>query len=161
MIALIAGIGLYAISSMLNLFFGWGFFRLVLLTSSFVLCYVVSGGLRATIYNEVFQFALTIVGLAPLTVKVLRDFHGIGELRKSVPCGMAHIWSSLHLMQPKTATFDVTGIVLGLGLVLSFGYWCTDFLLIQRALAARSMRESIQTPLIAANLSNYFSRPCS
>jgi len=156
MMALIAGIGLYAISSVLHLFFGFSFFRLTLLTSGFVLCYVVSGGLRATIYNEVLQFILTIVGLAPLMVKVLRDFHGIGELRKGLPYGMNHIWSPLPLMRPETATFDITGVVLGLGLVLSFGYWCTDFLLIQRALTARSMRESIQTPLIAAIFKLFF-----
>jgi len=157
MMALIAGIGLYAISSVLHLFFGWSFFRLILLTSGFVLCYVVSGGLRATIYNEVLQFMLTIVGLAPLMVKVLRDFHGIRELRKSLPYGMNHIWSPLPLMWRQTATFDITGVVLGLGLVLSFGYWCTDFLLIQRALTARSMRESIETPLIAAIFKLFFS----
>jgi len=156
MMALIAGIGLYAISSVLHLFFGWSLFRLILLTSGFVLCYVVSGGLRATIYNEVFQFALTVLGLAPLMVKVIRDFHGIGDLRKSLPYEMAHIWSSLPLMRPHTASFDITGVVFGLGLVLSFGYWCTDFLLIQRALAARNMRESIQTPLIAAIFKLFF-----
>ena len=156
MMALIAGIGLYAISSVLHLFFGWSFFQLILLTSGFVLCYVVSGGLRATIYNEVFQFALTIVGLAPLMIKVLRDFHGIGELRKELPYGMTHIWKSLPMMRPQTATLDVTGIVFGLGIVLSFGYWCTDFLLIQRALAARNMRESIQTPLIAGAFKLFF-----
>ena len=122
MMALIAGIGLYAISSVVHLFFGLSFFRLTLLTSGFVLCYVVSGGLRATIYNEVLQFILTIVGLAPLMVKVLRDFHGIGELRKGLPYGMNHIWSPLPLMRQETATFDITGVVLGLGLVLSFGY---------------------------------------
>lgn len=156
MMALIAGIGLYAISSVLHLFFGWSFFQLVLLTSGFVLCYVVSGGLRATIYNEVFQFTLTILGLIPLMIKVLRDFHGINELRGDLPYGMTHIWSSLPLMQPQTATLDVTGVVLGLGFVLSFGYWCTDFLLIQRALAARNMRESIQTPLIAGVFKLFF-----
>ena len=156
MMALIAGIGLYAISSVLHLFFGWSFFRLILLTSCFVLCYVVSGGLRATIYNEIFQFALTIVGLAPLMVMVLRDFHGIKGLRKDLPYEMTHIWSPLPMMRPQSATLDVTGIVLGLGFVLSFGYWCTDFLLIQRALAARNMRESIQTPLIAAVFKLFF-----
>jgi SSS family solute:Na+ symporter len=156
MMALIAGIGLYAISSVLHLFFGWSFFRLILLSSGFVLCYVVSGGLRATIYHEVFQFTLTIVGLAPLMVKVLRDFHGIGDLRNRLPPGLAHIWSSLPVTRPQTATFDITGVVLGLGLVLGFGYWCTDFLLIQRALTARNMRESIQTPLIAAIFKLFF-----
>ena len=146
MIALIAGVGLYAISSVLHLFFGWSFFWLILLISGFVLSYVVSGGLKATIYNEVFQFTLTIVGLVPLMIKVLRDFHGIGTFQKVLPYGMTHIWDPLPLMRPRTATFDVTGVVLGLGLVLSFGYWCTDFLLIQRALTARNMRGSIQTP---------------
>jgi SSS family solute:Na+ symporter len=71
-----------------------------------------------------------------------------------------HIWSPLPLMRPQTAPFDITRVVLGLGLVLSFGYWCTDFLLIQRALTARSMRESIQTPLIAAIFKLFF-QPCS
>jgi SSS family solute:Na+ symporter len=109
MMALIAGIGLYAISSVLHLFFGWSFFRLTLLTSGFVLCYVVSGGLRATIYNEVLQFILTIVGLTPLMVKVLRDFHGIGELRKGLPYGMNHVWGPLPLMRPQTAAFASPG----------------------------------------------------
>jgi len=103
MMALIAGVGLYAISSVLHLFFGWSFFWLILLISGFVLSYVVSGGLKATIYNEVFQFTLTIVGLVPLMIKVLRDFHGIGTFQKVLPYGMTHIWDPLPLMRPRTA----------------------------------------------------------
>src|ERR1700722_15593594 len=134
---LVSGIGLYAISFVLHLFFGWDFFRLMLIVSGVVLCYILFGGLRATLYNEVLQFAVTIAGLLPLTVKVLHDFHGINGIRERLPVALNHLWSTLAVYRPHTAALDVTGVVFGLGVVLSFGYWCTDFLLIQRALTAR------------------------
>jgi len=150
MMTLVSGIGLYAISFVLHLFFGWDFFRLMLVVSSVVLCYILFGGLRATLYNEVLQFAVTIAGLLPLTVKVLRDFHGINGIRERLPVALDHLWSTLSVYRPHTAALDVTGVVFGLGVVLSFGYWCTDFLLIQRALTARGAQGALRTPLIAA-----------
>ena len=156
MMAFIAGISLYAISSVLHIFFGWSFLRVVLVTSTVVLCYILTGGLRATIYNEVLQLSLTIAGLIPLVYLVLHDFHGLHGLNDKLPSGMTHIWKSMPLMQPRLATMDIFGVVFGLGFILSCGYWCTDFLLIQRSLAAREVEGSINTPLIAATAKLFF-----
>jgi SSS family solute:Na+ symporter len=156
MMIFVAGISLYAISSVLSLFFGWSFFRIALVTSTVILCYSLVGGLRATIYNEILQFSLTIAGLLPLAYLVFRDFHGVHGVLRSLPYGMSHIWTSLPVGQPHTATMDVFGLVIGLGFVLSCGYWCTDFILIQRALAAFDVEGSVNTPLLAAIAKLFF-----
>jgi SSS family solute:Na+ symporter len=150
MMVLIAGISLYAISSVLHLFFGWSFSLIALIAASVVLCYALTGGLRATIYNEIFQLSLTIAGLLPMAFFIYKDFHGVSGIMQQLPAAKTHLWTTLPLMQPATATMDVFGVVFGLGFVLSFGYWCTDFVLIQRALVARSAEGAMRTPLLAA-----------
>ena len=156
MMIFISGISLYAISSVLTLFFGWSFLRIALISSAVILCYSLAGGLKATIYNEILQFALTIAGLIPLSWLVIRRFHGVRPILRNLPFGIAHVWTSLPLVQPRTATMDVFGLVFGLGLILSCGYWCTDFILIQRALAAKDLQSSINTPLFAAVAKLFF-----
>ncbi len=148
--ALVAGISLYAISAVLHVFLGWTFSRVSVLACSVVLCYTALGGLRATIYTEILQLVLTIAGVLPLTYKILHDFDGIAGIRNRLPHEMAHIWTTLTWMNPTGAKLDRTGVIVGLGAVLSFGYWCTDFLIIQRALTARNLQNAIKTPLIAA-----------
>jgi solute:Na+ symporter, SSS family len=150
MMVLISGISLYAIAGVLHLFFGWNFSAVAIVAASVVLCYAFAGGLKATIYNEVLQLALTIAGIAPMAVAVYRNFNGISGILLQLPSAKAHIWTTLPWMQPKTATMDVFGVVFGLGFVLSFGYWCTDFVLIQRALAARTAEGAMRTPLLAS-----------
>ena len=147
---LVSGISLYAISTVLHLFFGWSFSVVMIPAAFVVLCYVFAGGVKATIYNEVFQLALTVGGIAPMAICVYRSFHGVRGIMAQLPAEKTHVWSILPLMKPRTATMDTFGVVLGLGAILSFSYWCTDFLLIQRALAARTAQGAIQTPLIAA-----------
>src|SRR6185437_1614459 len=132
MMVFVSGISLYAISAVLNLFFGWSFFVVAIVTSGVILCYSLAGGLKAKIYNEILQFAMTVTGLIPLAYLVFRDFRGIRGILQQLPVGMAHAWTVLPGMQPRTSTMDVFGLVLGLGFVLACGYWCTDFLLIQR-----------------------------
>lgn len=155
MMIFVSGISLYAISSVLHIFFGWGFFRVAIVSSTAVLCYSLSGGLRATIYSEILQFGLTVAGLLPLAYFVIRDFHGIRPLLQSLPPGLSHMWTTLPGAQP-AATMDVLGLVIGLGFILGCGYWCTDFLLIQRALAAKDLEGSINTPLLAAIAKLFF-----
>ncbi len=150
MMVLISGISIYAISTVLHLFFGWNFSAVAIVAASVVLCYAFTGGLKATIYNEIFQLGLTIAGIAPMTFAVYRSFHGVHGIMLQLPPAKVHIWTTLPLMQPKTATMDVFGVVVGLGFVLSFGYWCTDFILIQRALAARTFEGAVRAPLLAA-----------
>jgi SSS family solute:Na+ symporter len=137
-------------------FLGWGFGTSVVSAAIFVLAYVVLGGLTATIYNEVLQFVLIVAGLSPLVYFVLRDFHGLGGLRAALPPGLGHTWRGMALFDPGGSPMDVIGVVFGLGFVLSCGYWCTDFLLIQRALAARDARAAAQTPLIGAVAKLFF-----
>ncbi len=150
MMVLISGISLYAISSILHLFFGWSFSVVAMVAASVVFCYAFAGGLKATIYNEIFQLALTVGGIAPMTIAIYRSFHGVNGIMSRLSATQTHIWSTLPLIQPRTATMDVFGVVVGLGLILSFSYWCTDFVLIQRALAARTSQGAVLTPLLAA-----------
>lgn len=150
MMVLISGISLYAISSVLHLFFGWNFSAVAIVAASVVLCYAYIGGLKATIFNEILQLALTIAGIAPMAFAVYRNFHGIRGILVQMPAAKTHIWTTLPLMQPKTATLDIAGVVIGLGAIMSFSYWCTDFVLIQRALAAKTVEGAMRTPLLAA-----------
>jgi SSS family solute:Na+ symporter len=156
MMGFVSGISLYATFCVLHVFLGWNFLQTVVLISLIVFCYISLGGLKATIYNEILQLAITIAGLAPLAYLTLRKFHGIHGLITSLPPAMAHVWSGLPMAAPKTATMDVVGVVFGLGFILSFGYWCTDFVLMQRALAAKNMQGSVNTPLIAASFKLVF-----
>jgi SSS family solute:Na+ symporter len=150
MMVLISGISLYAISSILHLFFGWNFSLIAIIAASVVFCYAFAGGLKATIYNEIFQLALTVAGIAPMTIAIYRSFHGVSGIMSRLPAVQTRIWSTLPAIQPRTATMDIFGVVVGLGMILSFSYWCTDFVLIQRALAARTAQGAIRTPLLAA-----------
>jgi solute:Na+ symporter, SSS family len=150
MMLLVSGISLYALAQVLGSFLGWGFMQTTLLAAGVVLLYVSLGGLTATMYNEVIQFALIVLGLLPLVFFILRDFHGIAGLASHLAPDMRHTWIGLPFADPHAFPMDVVGVSMGLGFVLSFGYWCTDFVLIQRALAARSAAGVINTPLFAA-----------
>jgi len=156
MMVLVSGISLYAMAIIMRSFLGWSFGFSAIVAAAFVLVYVVLGGLTATIYNEVLQFALIVLGFTPMVFFVLRDFHGISGLRAALPPGLSHTWQGLKLVQPSGSAMDVVGIVFGLGFVLSCGYWCTDFLLIQRALAARDVTAASQTPLVGAVAKLFF-----
>jgi solute:Na+ symporter, SSS family len=150
MIAFVSGISLYAISTVLHLFFGWEFFHVAMGTAAVVLCYALSGGLWATIYNELLQFAMTVAGLLPLAWMVYRETGGPNGVVRGLPPEMRHLWTGMPVAAPHTARMDVLGVTVGLAFALSFGYWCTDFVLIQRALAARTEEGSVRTPLLAA-----------
>jgi SSS family solute:Na+ symporter len=156
MMVLTSGISLYALAEMLRAFLGWNFAESTLVGAGIVLIYVALGGLTATMYTEVVQFFLILLGLIPLVIFILRDFHGLHGLMGSLPSNMIHAWKGVPLASPELAPMDIIGILMGLGFVLGFGYWCTDFLLIQRALAARSAKGAIQTPLLAATAKLFF-----
>lgn len=156
MMVLVSGISLYALSQVLSTFLGWSFTETTFSAAAIVFLYVSLGGLTATIYNEVIQFALIVLGLLPLALLILRDFHGLSGLLSHLDPAMGHSWVGLPLASPQTSQMDVVGVSMGLGFVLSFGYWCTDFVLIQRALAARSTVGVMNTPLFAAFVKLFF-----
>ena len=147
--ALLSGISLYAMALTLHSFLGWSFFASTLAGGMLALIFLVLGGLRATIYNELLQLAIIVAGLAPLAVMILIESHGVPGLLASLPQDKSHLWAAMPLISG-TAPMDGIGIAMGLGFVLSFGYWCTDFRLIQRALTTQDRQETRMVPLIAA-----------
>jgi SSS family solute:Na+ symporter len=122
----------------------------VLLSALIVLIYTFLGGLSSAIYNEVLQFFLIVLGFAPLSILALRRSGGWNGMAARIPAVMTHSWSHVRHASENPMGVEVFGLVAGLGFVLSFGYWCTDFLVVQRAMAADSMSAARRTPIIAA-----------
>ena len=155
-----SGISMYAMALLLNLILGWDFNLSVCLSAIIVLIYISLGGLTSAIYNEVMQFFLIVAGFVPLVFLGLRDVGGwsglqarLGELAQSQ--GLAagaytHSWQFMGHAAQNPMGVEWFGMLMGLGFVLSFGYWCTDFLVMQRAMAAHSMEAAQRTPLVAA-----------
>src|SRR5881409_1801974 len=155
-----SGISMYAMGKLFNLLLGWSFHVSMLVAALIVLTYVFLGGLTSAIYNEVLQFFLIVFGFAPLVFLGLKDAGGWSGLQTrlatvAVANGFGSgAWSeSWKFMGSPTSNpmgVEWFGLAMGLGFVLSFGYWCTDFLVVQRAMAAKSMSAARRTPLIAA-----------
>jgi len=124
--------------------FSAAIFGIATLTAVFVL----TGGLTAVIYGELIQAALFVLVLLPLSAKLLHSRNGLHNLLSELPAGHQHTVCGLPWADPHSA-HDLFSTFVGLGLILSFSYWCTDFLLVQRLLAARSPKAMRQTPLIA------------
>lgn len=169
MTVLSSGISMYAMAKLivvlrlldapfadLGLPHGWIFHAAVLVSAAVVLAYITMGGLRGAIYNEVLQFFLIVAGFAPLSWLALRQAGGWRGLKAHLPAGYTHAWAGMGHASTNPLGVGWFGMVMGLGFVLSFGYWCTDFLLIQRAMAADSMGSARRTPLIAASLKMFF-----
>jgi len=115
-----------------------------------VLAYIFLGGLRSAIYNEVLQFFLIVAGFMPLVYLGLKNVGGWSGLKAALPEAYTHSWQGMGSAQTNPLGVEVFGLAMGLGFVLSFGYWCTDFLVVQRAMAAHDMTAARRTPLIAA-----------
>jgi SSS family solute:Na+ symporter len=128
-----------------------GIFHLsIALSAVIVLAYIFLGGLTSAIYNEVLQFFLIVAGFLPLVFLGLKNVGGWHGLREQLPAAFTHSWQGMGSAQTNPMGVEWFGLVMGLGFVLSFGYWCTDFLVVQRAMAANSMSAARRTPLIAA-----------
>lgn len=154
---LIAGINLYAMAIIVEAMLGWPQWVAIVVSAAFVLFYITLGGLSSAIYNEVLQFFVIIAGLVPLTVVGMHRVQGWDGLNKAL--AETEGVTSLHLSAWQgTGIGDVTNpiganwlaIVLGLGFVLSFGYWTTNFTEVQRAFSAKNMSAARRTPLIGA-----------
>jgi SSS family solute:Na+ symporter len=155
-----SGISLHALALLLHTLVGWNYSACILLSAFIVLVYIFLGGLTSAIFNEVLQFFMIVLGFTPLVYLALRDiggWHALVEKLRPVaaaqgfaPGTWTHSW--MHMAAPADNPMGVSwfGMVAGLGFVLSFGYWCTDFLVVQRAMAAKSMNDARRTPLIAA-----------
>jgi len=154
---LIAGVNLYAMAIVIKALLGWPVWLAILLAAAFVLIYITAGGLSSAIYNEVLQFFLILAGLVPLVIVGLQANGGWGGLVDKVPAnknggpGFLHSWQGTgvgSVTNPIGA--DWIAIVMGLGFVLSFSYWTTNFAEVQRALSAKDMSAARRTPIIGA-----------
>ena len=145
-----SGISMYALGLLVQLVLGWSFTASVLLSAVIVLIYTFLGGLTSAIYNEVLQFFLIVVGFAPLAILATQRAGGWSGMASRLPPVMTHSWSYMGKASDNPMGVELFGMIAGLAFVLSFGYWCTDFLVVQRAMAANSMSAARRTPVIAA-----------
>jgi solute:Na+ symporter, SSS family len=154
---LIAGVNLYALAIVLQALLGWPLVVAIVVAAALVLAYITLGGLSSAIYNEVLQFFVILAGLIPLVVVGLHAMGGWGGLEDKVRAnknggeGFLHAWQGTqigHVTNPIGSSWF--GIVFGLGFLLSFGYWTTNFAEVQRAMSARNMSAARRTPLIGA-----------
>jgi SSS family solute:Na+ symporter len=122
----------------------------IVISALVVLAYIFLGGLTSAIYNEVLQFFLIVAGFLPLSLLGLHNIGGWSGLKQQLPTTFTHSWQGMGHANTNPLGVEVFGLMMGLGFVLSFGYWCTDFLVVQRAMAADSMSAARRTPLIAA-----------
>ncbi|MBK8315619.1 MAG: sodium:solute symporter family protein [Acidobacteria bacterium] len=145
-----SGVSMYAMGKLLNLLLGWDFNFSIIISALIVLGYTFLGGLTSAIYNEVLQFFLIVIGFIPLVFLGLKDAGGWSGLQGRLSSEMVHSWKYMNSPDANPMGVEWFGMLMGLGFVLSFGYWCTDFLVVQRAMAADSMTSARRTPLIAA-----------
>ena len=129
---------------------GWIFHFAIIISALIVLGYIFLGGLTSAIYNEVLQFFLIVAGFLPLVWVGLRNVGGWNGLKASLPSAYTHSWQGMTHASTNPLGVDIFGLAMGLGFVLSFGYWCTDFLVIQTAMAAKTEESARRVPLIAA-----------
>jgi SSS family solute:Na+ symporter len=145
-----SGISMYALGRLLQLLFDWSFTASVLSSALIVLLYIFFGGLTGAIYNEVVQFFLMVFGFVPMAVLAVQAAGGWQGLTTRLAPEMVHAWQYMGSPDDNAMGVDTFTMVAGLGFVLSFGYWCTDFLIVQRAMAANSMSAARSTPLVGA-----------
>ncbi|MGZ3752486.1 MAG: sodium:solute symporter family protein [Mucilaginibacter sp.] len=145
-----SGVSLYALAMLMQVVLGWDFDVSIWLAAGVVLIYTILGGLTSAVYNEVLQFFLIVLGIAPLVFIALNKAGGWEGIVQHVDDAKLHVWKGLSNPSSNPMGVDAFGMVFGLGFVLAFGYWCTDFLVVQRALISRSLNDAQRTPIIAA-----------
>ncbi|GGV38759.1 sodium:solute symporter family protein [Streptomyces spectabilis] len=151
---LIAGVNLYALSIVVEALLGWPQWVAIVVAGIFVLAYITIGGLSSAIYNEVLQFFVILAALIPICVigmKKVGGWDGLsGNLEKQHGDNFLTAWGGTGIGDPNPLGANWLTIILGLGFVLSFGYWTTNFAEVQRALSAKNLSAAQRTPLIAA-----------
>jgi solute:Na+ symporter, SSS family len=151
---LIAGINLFLLATIVEVLLGWPFAVALVVAALIVLSYITLGGLSAAIYNEVLQFFVIVAALTPLTIAALYKVGGWDGLTQRVTAaGNAEqmtAWPGTELAGFTSPLLSVIGLVFGLGFVLSFGYWTTNFVEVQRAMASKSMNNARRTPIIGS-----------
>jgi solute:Na+ symporter, SSS family len=156
MTVMMSGINIYSMALVMKAILGWNINYSIWISSLTVAAYVVLGGLRSAIFNEVLQFVLIWLGAMLIPIIGLVETGGwsgmVARIHQNFPNGnYTHLWSTLGHFSDNPMGVHWTGIVLGLGFVISFGYWTTDFLVVQRVLTARDLRSAKMAPIIGAS----------
>jgi SSS family solute:Na+ symporter len=155
MTILMSGINMYSMALVMKVVLGWNLNFSIWVASITVAAYVALGGLKSAIYNEVLQFVLIWVGAALVPILGLIEVGGYKNLTHQISHNLGrtdyvHLWSTLGHFNTNPMGVHWSGIVFGLGFVISFGYWTTDFLVVQRVLAADTIRSARMAPIIGA-----------
>ena len=154
MTVLMSGINMYSMALVMKVVLGWDINFSIWVSSVTVAIYVALGGLRSAIFNEVLQFILIWAGALVIPVMGLIEAGGWSNLKAQIAVRASseytHLWSTLGSFKDNPMGIHWTGIVLGLGFVISFGYWTTDFLVVQRVLSAKDLRAAKMAPIIGA-----------
>ena len=154
MTVLMSGINMYSMALVMKVVLGWDINFSIWVSSVTVAVYVALGGLRSAIFNEVLHFILIWAGALVIPVMGLIEAGGWSNLKAQIAVRASseytHLWSTLGSFKDNPMGIHWTGIVLGLGFVISFGYWTTDFLVVQRVLSAKDLRAAKMAPIIGA-----------
>ena len=150
MTVLVSGINLYAMALVLHTFLGWNWDASMWASAATVAVYVTLSGLMSAIFTEIIQFFLIWFGLFLVTVLGIVEIGSLQEIFSRIPEAYSKLWSTSADPTQNGMLVTWGGIVLGLGFVLSFGYWTTDFLVVQRAFSAKDLRSARMTPIIAS-----------
>src|SRR5713101_6716902 len=154
MTVLMSGINMYSMALVMKVVLGWNIHFSIWVSSITVAVYVALGGLRSAIFNEVLQFILIWAGSLLIPILGLIEARGWSNLKlqiaRNASAEYTHLWSTLGSFSGNPMGIHWTGIVFGLGAVISFGYWMTDFLVVQRVLSAKDLRAAKMAPIIGA-----------
>lgn len=145
-----SGISLYALAKLLEVILHWPFDTSIWIAAGIVMLYTFLGGLTSAVYNEVLQFFLIVMGLSPLVIVAIQDAGGWDGIKASLQPEMTHAWKYMGDADNNPMGLHFMSLIFGLGFVMSFGYWCTDFLVVQRAMIAKNMSAAQRTPIVAA-----------
>jgi len=154
MTVLMSGINMYSMALVLKIVLGWNIHFSILVSSITVAIYVALGGLRSAIFNEVLQFILIWAGALLIPILGLVEAGGWSGLKARIAINASaeytHLWGTLGHFKDNPMGIHWTGIVFGLGAIISMGYWTTDFLVVQRVLSAKDLRAAKMAPIIGA-----------
>src|ERR1700736_4653162 len=154
MTVLMSGVNMFAMAKVMQIVLGWDINFSIWVSSLTVAIYVALGGLRSAIFNEVLQFILIWAGALLIPVLGLIEAGGWSNLKAKIATNASgeytHLWSTLGSFRDNPMGIHWTGIVFGLGMVISFGYWTTDFLVVQRVVSAKDLRAAKMAPIIGA-----------
>src|SRR6185312_2639879 len=145
-----SGISLYALAMLMQVILGWDFNVSIWIAAGIVLAYTFLGGLTSAVYNEVLQFFLIVLGIAPLVYIGMQQAGGLQGILANVDNAKLHLWKGMGSAATNPMGTDAFSMIFGLGFVLAFGYWCTDFLVVQRAMISHNLNDARRTPIIAA-----------